>query len=95
MNLATMQRMRLVSPALPICSFAHSRGMENAVHCGRLHDEPSDASWKVGPEDAAAADKIPRTGGPGITRSYMPGHGAPILAPAQKGGETTLLKAYR
>lgn len=45
MNLATMQLMRLVSPALPIGSFAYSQAMENAVDSGWIHDEPSAASW--------------------------------------------------
>jgi urease accessory protein len=40
--------MRLVSPALPIGAFAYSRGLENAVARGWVHDEASAERWIVG-----------------------------------------------
>jgi urease accessory protein len=40
--------LRFASPALPIGTFAYSRGLEHAVHVGWVHDEESAASWILG-----------------------------------------------
>jgi len=48
MNLSTLQLMRLVSPALPIGSFAYSQGMEYAVESGWVDDESSASAWISG-----------------------------------------------
>jgi urease accessory protein len=40
--------LRFASPALPIGSFAYSRGLEYAVHAGWVHDEASAGDWILG-----------------------------------------------
>lgn len=46
--LALVRLLWLVSPALPIGSYAYSRGLEQAVQEGTVHDEASAASWIEG-----------------------------------------------
>lgn len=45
MKTSTLQLMRLVSPALPIGSFAYSQGLETAVFNHWVFDETSAAAW--------------------------------------------------
>jgi len=45
---ATLALLRLTSPALPIGSYAYSRGLEGAAHAGLVHDEASLARWILG-----------------------------------------------
>lgn len=45
---ATLSLLRFSSPALPIGGYAYSRGLEQAVHAGDVHDEPSAQSWILG-----------------------------------------------
>jgi urease accessory protein len=40
--------LRFASPTLPIGSYAYSRGLEYAVHCGWVHDEASARDWVLG-----------------------------------------------
>jgi len=44
-RLAQMRLWQLISPALPIGSYAYSQGLEAAVEAGWVHDETSAASW--------------------------------------------------
>jgi len=43
-----LRLLSLVSPALPVGSFAYSQGLEQAVASGWVHDEPSAERWIVG-----------------------------------------------
>lgn len=45
---ALLGLMRFVSPSLPIGAYAYSRGLEQAVCSGAVHDEASAADWIVG-----------------------------------------------
>ena len=45
---ATLALLRFTSPALPIGSYAYSRGLEAAAHAGLVHDEASVARWILG-----------------------------------------------
>lgn len=47
--------LRLVSPTLPIGAYAYSRGLEQAVHAGSVHDEASAQRWIVGLVQHSAA----------------------------------------
>ena len=40
--------LRFTSPTLPIGAYAYSRGLEQAVHAGDVHDEASARAWIVG-----------------------------------------------
>ena len=43
--LPLLRLLHLASPALPTGAFAHSQGLEYAVHTGWVHDEHSAAGW--------------------------------------------------
>ena len=45
---ALLSLLRFVSPSLPIGGYAYSRGLEQAVHSGAVHDEASASDWIVG-----------------------------------------------
>ncbi len=45
---ASLQLLRLVSPALPVGAFSYSRGLEYAVFQGSVHDAASTAAWIIG-----------------------------------------------
>lgn len=45
---ATLALLRLTSPALPIGSYAYSRGLEAAADAGLVHDEASTGRWILG-----------------------------------------------
>jgi urease accessory protein len=45
---ALLRLLQLVSPALPIGSFAYSQGLEAAVAAGWIHDEDGAAAWIEG-----------------------------------------------
>jgi urease accessory protein len=45
---ALLRLCHLVSPALPIGTYAYSQGLEYAVHAGWVHDEQSTLDWLCG-----------------------------------------------
>ncbi len=47
-NNALLRLLQLVSPALPVGGFAFSHGLEYAVECAWVSDEPSAKSWITG-----------------------------------------------
>jgi urease accessory protein len=63
---ALLRLMALVSPALPIGSFAYSQGLEQAVAMGWVHDEASAEAWIVG----LAAESLARVEVPLLARLY-------------------------
>ena len=58
--------LRFASPALPIGSFAYSRGLEYAVHAGWVRDETSTADWVSGLVEHVGAE----LDGPLFVRAY-------------------------
>lgn len=61
---ALLGLLRFVSPSLPIGAYAYSRGLEQAVHSGAVHDEASAAAWIIGLTEHATA----RLDGPVLLR---------------------------
>lgn len=58
--------LRFASPALPIGSFAYSRGLEHAVHAGWVHDEACASAWISGLLEHLGAEQE----GPVFVRLY-------------------------
>ena len=48
MSTWTLSLLRLTSPALPVGGFAYSRGLEQAVHAGWVHDAATAQTWISG-----------------------------------------------
>lgn len=61
---ALLGLLRFASPSLPIGAYAYSRGLEQAVHSGAVHDEASAAAWILGLATHATA----RLDGPVLLR---------------------------
>jgi len=54
-DLRLLRLLQLVSPTLPIGTFAYSQGLEAAVAAGWVHDESSAAAWIAGLLEASLA----------------------------------------